>query len=217
MSNPTSPPPTCATASAACAGACRTEIDEPIIAKVEADAQPILYLSLTGSRQSPLELTDFADRFITDRVQNVTGVAEVRILGERRYAMRIWLDRARLAAYDITVQEIEAALRAQNVEIPSGRIESSRPRIHGALADQPDHAGAVRRDRRQGRRTASRSGCATWRGSSSARARSATPPFSTARPRSPSASSSRPRPTRSTSPPASARRCPGSSTTCPTA
>ncbi|HEX5867221.1 MAG TPA: efflux RND transporter permease subunit [Beijerinckiaceae bacterium] len=101
------------------------EIDEPIIAKVEADAQPILYLSLTGARQTPLELTDFADRFITDRVQNVTGVAEVRILGERRYAMRVWLDRARLAAYDITVQEVEAALRAQNVEIPSGRIESN--------------------------------------------------------------------------------------------
>ncbi|WNJ91676.1 efflux RND transporter permease subunit [Bosea sp. 685] len=102
-----------------------TEIDEPIIAKVEADAQPIMYLSLISSRHNPLELTDFADRFITDRVQNITGVAEVRIQGERRYAMRIWLDRARMAAYAITVQEIEAALRAQNVEIPSGRIESN--------------------------------------------------------------------------------------------
>lgn len=101
------------------------EIDEPIIAKVEADAQPILYLSLTGTGRSPLDLTDFADRFITDRVQNVTGVSEVRILGERRYAMRVWLDRARLAAYDITVQEVESALRSQNVEIPSGRIESN--------------------------------------------------------------------------------------------
>lgn len=101
------------------------EIDEPIIAKVEADAQPVMYLSLTSSRHSPLELTDFADRFIADRVQNITGVAEVRILGQRQYAMRIWLDRARLAAYNITVQEVEAALRAQNVEIPSGRIESN--------------------------------------------------------------------------------------------
>jgi multidrug efflux pump len=101
------------------------EIDEPIIAKVEADAQPVMYLSLTSSRHSPLELTDFADRFIADRVQNITGVAEVRILGQRQYAMRIWLDRARLAAYNITVQEIEGALRAQNIEIPSGRIESN--------------------------------------------------------------------------------------------
>lgn len=101
------------------------EISEPIIAKVEADAQPIMYLSLTSTRHNPLELTDFADRFITDRVQNITGVAEVRIQGERRYAMRVWLDRARMAAYSITVQEIEAAMRAQNVEIPSGRIESN--------------------------------------------------------------------------------------------
>ncbi|HEY8579874.1 MAG TPA: efflux RND transporter permease subunit, partial [Beijerinckiaceae bacterium] len=102
-----------------------TEIEEPVIAKVEADAQPILYLSLTSARHNPLQLTDFADRFITDRLQNVTGVAEVRIQGERRYAMRIWLDTARLAAYSATVQDIEAALRAQNVEIPSGRIEST--------------------------------------------------------------------------------------------
>jgi multidrug efflux pump len=101
------------------------EIEEPIIAKVEADAQPIMYLSLTGAKQTRLELSDFADRFVTDRVQNATGVAEVRILGERRYAMRIWLDRARLAAHVLTVQDVEAALRAQNVEIPSGRIESS--------------------------------------------------------------------------------------------
>lgn len=101
------------------------EIEEPVIAKVEADAQPILYLSLTSSRHNPLELTDFADRFIADRVQNVTGVAEVRILGQRQYAMRIWLDRARMSAYGISVQELEAAVRAQNVEIPSGRIESN--------------------------------------------------------------------------------------------
>jgi multidrug efflux pump len=101
------------------------EIEEPIIAKVEADAQPIMYLSLTGAKQTRLELSDFADRFVTDRVQNATGVAEVRILGERRYAMRIWLDRAGLAAHSLTVQDVEAALRAQNVEIPSGRIESN--------------------------------------------------------------------------------------------
>lgn len=101
------------------------EIDEPIIAKVEADAQPILYLSLTSTRHSPLELTDFADRFIAERVQNITGVAEVRIIGQRQFAMRIWLDRSRMSAYNVTVQEIEAAVKAQNVEIPSGRIESS--------------------------------------------------------------------------------------------
>src|SRR5690606_18645168 len=63
-------------------------------------------------------------RYIRDRLQTLPGVAEVRIFGERRYAMRIWLDRARLAAYELTVQDVEDALRQQNAEVPAGRIES---------------------------------------------------------------------------------------------
>ncbi len=100
------------------------EIDEPVIAKVEADAQPIIYLAFSSDRHSPLEVTDYADRFVKDRLQNLPGVADVRIFGERRYAMRIWLDWLRLAAYGLTPQDVEAALRRQNVEVPSGRIES---------------------------------------------------------------------------------------------
>jgi multidrug efflux pump len=100
------------------------EIQEPIIAKVEADAQAVMYLVFRSSRMSPLEITDFVDRFIVDRLKNLTGVADVTIFGERRYAMRIWVDRERLAAYGITVQDVESALRTQNVELPSGRIES---------------------------------------------------------------------------------------------
>ena len=69
------------------------EIDEPVIAKVEADAQPVIYLAFSSDRHSPLEVTDYADRFVKDRLQNLPGVADVRIFGERRYAMRIWLDR----------------------------------------------------------------------------------------------------------------------------
>ena len=102
------------------------EIDEPIISKVEADAQPIMYLAFSSDRHSPLEITDFADRFVKDRLQSITGVAEARIFGERRYAMRIWLDAARLAAYNMTPQDVENALRSQNVEVPAGRIESQR-------------------------------------------------------------------------------------------
>ena len=100
------------------------EVDEPIIAKVEADAQSIIYIAFTSDRHTPPEISDYADRYVRDRLQNLPGVAEVRIFGERRYAMRIWLDRTRLAAYDLTVQEVEDALRQQNVEVPSGRIES---------------------------------------------------------------------------------------------
>ncbi|MGQ9366218.1 efflux RND transporter permease subunit [Azospirillum sp. ST 5-10] len=100
------------------------EIEEPIISKVEADAQPIIYLPFVSDRLSALEITDYLDRFVVDRFKNLPGVADVQIMGERRYAMRIWVDRARLAAYGLTIQEVEDALRGQNVEIPSGRIES---------------------------------------------------------------------------------------------
>ncbi|MFA7666879.1 MAG: efflux RND transporter permease subunit [Burkholderiaceae bacterium] len=99
------------------------EIDEPVIAKVEADAQSIIYIALTSDWAPTVEISDYADRYVRDQLQTLTGVAEVRIFGERRYAMRIWLDRARLAAYELTVQEIEDALRQQNAEVPSGRIE----------------------------------------------------------------------------------------------
>ena len=100
------------------------EIEEPIVSKVEADAQPILYLAFSSDRHSAMDVTDFADRFVKDRLQNLSGVADVRIFGERRYSMRIWLDRARLAAYRLTPADVEQALRRQNVEIPAGRIES---------------------------------------------------------------------------------------------
>jgi len=100
------------------------EIDEPVISKVEADAQPVLFVVFRSDRMSALELSDYIDRYIVDRFKNINGVADVQIYGERRYAMRIWVDRERLAAYELTVQDVEDALRAQNVEIPSGRIES---------------------------------------------------------------------------------------------
>jgi multidrug efflux pump len=101
------------------------EIDEPIIAKVEADAQPVMMLVFTSPTLSTLDITDYVDRFVVDQLKNLNGVADVTIYGERRYAMRIWIDRERLAAFALTVQDIENALRAQNVELPSGRIESA--------------------------------------------------------------------------------------------
>ncbi|MEO8558520.1 MAG: efflux RND transporter permease subunit [Rhodospirillales bacterium] len=100
------------------------DIDEPVIAKVEADAQPIIYMAFSSDKHSPLEISDYADRYVKDRLQNIPGVSGVRIFGERRYSMRLWLDPVRLAAYKMTPQDVENALRSQNVEIPAGRIES---------------------------------------------------------------------------------------------
>ncbi len=102
------------------------EVDEPVVAKIEADAQAIMWIAFSSDRHNHLEITDYADRVVQDRLQTLPGVASVIIGGERRYAMRIWLDRDRLAAYQLTPQDVEDALRNQNLEIPSGRIESSQ-------------------------------------------------------------------------------------------
>ena len=102
------------------------EIDEPIIQKREADAQPIMFLAFSSKRHSALEITDYADRYVKDQLTTLDGVAEVRLYGDRAYSMRIWLDPERLAAYQLTPQDVEDALRRQNVEVPSGRIESQQ-------------------------------------------------------------------------------------------
>ncbi|MGH9578577.1 MAG: efflux RND transporter permease subunit, partial [Terriglobales bacterium] len=87
-----------------------------------------------SDRHGPLEITDYADRYIADTLKTLPGVASVIIGGERRYAMRLWIDRDRLAGYGLTAQDIESALRRQNVELPSGRIES-REREFTVLAE----------------------------------------------------------------------------------
>ncbi|WP_455210719.1 efflux RND transporter permease subunit [Kaarinaea lacus] len=100
------------------------EADDPVVAKVDADAQAIIWIAFSSDRHNALEITDYADRYVVDLLQTLPGVASVIIGGERRYAMRIWLDRDRLAARRLTPQDVEDALRAQNLEVPSGRIES---------------------------------------------------------------------------------------------
>ncbi|MGH8720481.1 MAG: efflux RND transporter permease subunit, partial [Burkholderiales bacterium] len=100
--------------------------DDSVVSKIEADAQAIIWLAFNSERHGTLELSDYAERYIADRLKTLPGVASVIIGGNRRYAMRIWLDRDRLAAYSLTPQDVETALRRQNVEIPAGRIESAQ-------------------------------------------------------------------------------------------
>ncbi len=102
------------------------DIEEPVVSKQEADAQPFMWLALTGENYDLLQLTDVADRVVKTRLQSVPGVGRIFIGGERRYSMRVWLDASELAARSLTVQDVEDAIRSRNVEIPAGRIESDR-------------------------------------------------------------------------------------------
>jgi multidrug efflux pump len=102
------------------------DVEEPVIAKVEADATPILWIAFTSDRHDILELSDYADRHIQDRLQTIPGVARVMVGGDRQYAMRLWLEAGKLAAHGVTVDDVEQALRRRNVEIPGGRIESEQ-------------------------------------------------------------------------------------------
>jgi len=101
------------------------EADPPRIQKADSDARPMMWITLLSDVWDSAELSDFADRVLADRLSVLDGVADVRIGGERRYAIRVWLDRERLAARNITVAEVERALRDNNVELPAGQVDSS--------------------------------------------------------------------------------------------
>jgi multidrug efflux pump len=101
-------------------------IEEPVIAKVEADAFPVIQLAFSSESLTPLQINDLVNRIVKPRLQTVTGVADVRIFGERKYAMRVWLDTDKLAAYRLTTQDVEDAIRRSNLELPAGRIESQQ-------------------------------------------------------------------------------------------
>ena len=100
------------------------EADAPVVRKADSNARPMMWLTLRSDVWDSAQLSDFADRVLKDRLAVVDGVAEVLIGGERRYAVRVWLDPERLAARDMTVAEVERALRANNVELPGGSVES---------------------------------------------------------------------------------------------
>jgi multidrug efflux pump len=100
------------------------EANDPIVQKQEADQQPIIYLAFSSDRHSRVELADTAERLVKDRIQTIPGVAQAQVFSST-YAMRVWLQPQRLAGFGLTPGDVEAALRAQNVEIPAGRVEGS--------------------------------------------------------------------------------------------
>jgi multidrug efflux pump len=100
------------------------DVDEPVISKQDADARPMMWVTLNSERFTPLELTTMAEKQIKNRLQTIRGVSSIRIGGEQRFAMRLWLDAEKMAAHQVTVLDVQRALRQQHVELPSGRVEN---------------------------------------------------------------------------------------------
>jgi multidrug efflux pump len=102
------------------------DVEEPVVAKEDADAQPFFWLALSGENYDLLQLSDIGDRLVKSRLQSLPGVGQARIFGERRFSMRVWLSASELAARGLTVQDVQQAIKSRNVEVPAGRIESER-------------------------------------------------------------------------------------------
>ncbi len=101
------------------------EADPPEVSKVESDSDPIIWLNLRSTTMDQLQLSDYAQRYLVDRFSSLEGVAQVRLGGSQRYAMRVWLNGDALAARGLTNADVESAMRAENVELGAGRIESN--------------------------------------------------------------------------------------------
>lgn len=100
------------------------EADPPDVQKADASEETVLWMRLASETRTPLELTDYAERYLVDRFSSIDGVARVQIGGQRTPAMRVWLDRQAIAARGLTVTDIERAVRAENVETPAGSLTS---------------------------------------------------------------------------------------------
>jgi multidrug efflux pump len=101
------------------------QADPPQIAKANADASPIIILNLTSTTLDPLQLADYADRYLVERMSTIDGVAQANLFGAKIYAMRIWLDANQMAARGVSVDDVENALNSQNLELPAGSLESA--------------------------------------------------------------------------------------------
>ncbi|MGB8704114.1 MAG: efflux RND transporter permease subunit, partial [Gillisia sp.] len=94
----------------------------PVVSKADADSQAIISMTVQSNNKNVLELSDYADNVIAQRLQTIPGVSSVQIWGQRKYAMRLWIDPIKLASYGVTVGEVRRALLSQNVELPSGKL-----------------------------------------------------------------------------------------------
>lgn len=105
------------------------DTDPPIVSKADADARPIVFYNVKSDSRNLLQLSDVAENYFKERVQTIPGVSNVQIWGDKTYAMRLWMDPMRLAAYDLTPLDVRTALTRENVELPSGRIEGQQTEL----------------------------------------------------------------------------------------
>ena len=101
------------------------DVEEPLVAKRDADASPIMWLALYGEGYDQVELTTITETRIIDRLDKLSGVSNVMIAGERRYSMRVWIDNRKLGSRNLSINEVVEALQSENVDIPSGRVEGA--------------------------------------------------------------------------------------------
>ena len=118
------------------------DIDSPpSVAKQDSDSDPIMFLQLQSDKRTLLDLTDYAENVVQERLQTITGVSSVNVFGQR-FAMRIWFDPAKLAAYRLTIQDVRSALDRENIELPGGKVRGSNTELtvkaYGKLSTEDD-------------------------------------------------------------------------------
>ncbi|MCW4469463.1 efflux RND transporter permease subunit [Flavobacterium sp. MFBS3-15] len=101
----------------------------PVVSKADADSEPIVTMTVQSASRDPLELSDYAENVIAERLQTIPGVSSVQIWGQKRYAMRLWIEPSKLTSYGITVSDVRTALSSQNVELPSGKLTGANTEL----------------------------------------------------------------------------------------
>lgn len=101
----------------------------PVVSKADANSQPIISMTVQSDTKNQLELTEYAENVLVERLQTIPGVSSIQIWGQKRYAMRLWLDPLKLAGYGITFQDVEQSLAKQNVELPSGKLSGANTEL----------------------------------------------------------------------------------------
>lgn len=126
----------------------------PVVSKADANSGPIITMTVQSTTRNPLQLTEYSTNVLVERLQTIPGVSGIQIWGEKRFAMRIWLDPAKLSAYNLTALEVQQALNRENVELPSGKISGNSTeltvRTFGRLYTEEDFSNVVIRSTPEG-------------------------------------------------------------------